>query len=246
MSALDAMARIMLATVRCSLNAMDAQKLLDDVTGRVRAALDEAEEKAREIVANAEDRAKELIANAEAEATKIRERAETEAHERLAQVREALASLEGSIGGSPSSEVDPGPAEVPEPMPPIEPEPSPPAEPEPQPPAEPEPMPPDPEIEPPAPAEPDRGSPQLTNGFSSDRSHDATAARIVAMKMALDGSSRDEIGAHLDVELRHRELGSPPRRRDEARQALTGPEPNSLLHERPTLSPIWGVSGRSK
>ena len=202
---------------RCSLNAMDAQKLLDDVTGRVRAALDEAEETAREIVANAEGRAEELIANAEAEATKIRERAETEAHERLAQVREALASLEGSIGGSPSSEIDPGPAEVPEPMPPIEPEPSPPAEPEPQPPAEPEPMPPDPEIEPPAPAEPDRGSPQLTksarqaiaspastNGYSSDRSHDATAARIVAMKMALDGSSRDEIEAPSGLELRHR------------------------------------------
>jgi hypothetical protein len=69
-------------------------------------------------------------------------------------------------------------------------------------------MPPDPEIEPPAPAEPDRESPQLaedkaatiTNGFSrsNDRSHDSTAARIVAMKMALDGSSRDDISAHLE------------------------------------------------
>jgi outer membrane biosynthesis protein TonB len=185
---------------------MDAQKLVDDLTGRVRAALDEAEEMARVIIANAEDKAAELIANAEEDAAKIRERAEAGAHERLAQVREALVSLEGSFGGSPSSEIDPGPAEVPEPMPPVEPEPSPPAEPEPQPPAEPEPMPPDPEIEPPAPAEPDRDSPQLndangtpsTNGFSSDRSHDSTAARIVAMKMALDGSSRDEIEAHLD------------------------------------------------
>ena len=200
---------------------MDAAKLVEDVTGRVRAALDEAEEKAREIVANAEDKAKELIANAEAEAAKIREGAESEAHDRLAKVREALASLEGSIGGSPSSEIDPGPAEVPEPMPPVEPEPSPPAEPEPQPPAEPEPMPPDPEIEPPAPAEPDRESPQLTNGSSSERSHDATAARIVAMKMALDGSSTRRDLSASGRALRHRELGQAPRRRDDARQALT-------------------------
>jgi hypothetical protein len=177
---------------------MDAAQLVEDLAERVRAALVEAEEKAREIVATAEARAKELIADAEAEAAKIREGAEGEAHDRLAKVREALASLEGSFGSSPSSEIDPGPAEVPEPMPPVEPEPSPPAEPEPQPPAEPEPLPPDPEIEPPAPAEPDRDSPLLTNGFSNERSHDATAARIVAMKMALDGSSRDAIQTHLE------------------------------------------------
>ena len=186
---------------------MDAAKLVDDLTGRVRAALDEAEEKAREIVANAEDKAKELVSNAEADAARIRERVEAEAHDRLAKVREALASLEGSFGGSPSSEIDPGPAEVPDPMPPSEPEPSPPTEPEPQPPAEPEPMPPEPEIEPPAPAEPDRDAPKLeeevaapaaTNGFDTERSSDSTAARIVAMKMALDGSSRDDIGTHLD------------------------------------------------
>jgi len=176
---------------------MDATKLLEDVTGRVRAALNEAEDKAREIVATAEDRAKEVISNAEAEGVRIRERADEEAQERLANVREALTQLEGSFGSSPTSEIDPGPAEVPEPMPPVEPEPSPPAEPEPMPPAEPEPMPPDPEIEPPAPAQPDRESPQMENGFSNERSHDATAARIVAMKMALDGSSRDEIAGHL-------------------------------------------------
>ncbi|MDX6588231.1 MAG: hypothetical protein QOI31_2704 [Solirubrobacterales bacterium] len=176
---------------------MDAAKLVEDVAGRVRAALDEADAKAHEIVANAEEKARELVANAEAEAAKIREGAENEAHDRLAKVREALSNLEGSIGGSPSSEIDPGPAEVPEPMPPVEPEPSPPTEPEPQPPAEPEPMPPEPEIEPPAPAQPDRESPALTNGFGSDRSHDSTAARIVAMKMALDGAARDEISAHL-------------------------------------------------
>ncbi len=42
-----------------------------------------------------------------------------------------------------------------------------------------------------------RAVPVAANGFSSGRSHDATAARIVAMKMALDGSSRDEIETHL-------------------------------------------------
>jgi len=180
---------------------MDAAKLLEDVTGRVRAALDEAEEKARDIVASAEDRAREMIASAEADAEWIRNRAEIESKERLTQVREALASLEGVVDGpgssGPISEIDPGPAEVPEPMPPVEPEPSPPTEPEPMPPAEPEPMPPDPEIEPPAPTEPGRESPQMTNG-SSDRSHDSTAARIVAMKMALDGTPRGEIESHLD------------------------------------------------
>jgi len=178
---------------------MDAAKLLEDVTGRVRAALDEAEEKAREIVSSADERAKELIANAEADAERIRGRAESESQERLTQVREAFASLEGAMGsGSPKSEIDPGPVEVPEPMPPVEPEPSPHVEPEPMPPVEPEPSPPDPEIEPPAPAQPDRGSPQLENGFGMERSHDATAARIVAMNMALDGSARDEISSYLD------------------------------------------------
>lgn len=190
---------------------MDVAKLVEDVTGRVRAALDEAEETAREIVATAEDKATELIANAEDDAEKIRNRAETESQDRLTKVREALSSLEGVVSqpgesGSPSSEIDPGPAEVPEPMPPVEPEPSPPAEPEPMPPAEPEPMPPDPEIEPPAPAQPDRESPEMANGDgfttrgsrASERSHDPTAARIVAMKMALDGSSREEITIHID------------------------------------------------
>jgi vacuolar-type H+-ATPase subunit H len=183
---------------------MDAQKLVEDVAGRVRAALEEAEERAREIVSSAEERAQELMESAEEDAQRIRERAEVEAQERLVKVREALASLQGALSEAPSSEIDPGPVEVPEPMPPVEPEPSPPAEPEPMPPAEPEPMPPDPEIEPPAPAQPDRESPQLArdeapaaNGSSGERSHDATAARIVAMKMALDGSSREDIENHL-------------------------------------------------
>ena len=210
---------------------MDAQKLLDDVTGRVRAALDEAEETAREIVANAEDRAKELIANAEAEATKIRERAETEAHERLAQVREALVSLEGSIGGSPSSEIDPGPAEVPEPMPPIEPEPSPPTEPSRS-------LLPSPSRCRPIPRSSRPRQPSLTavrqlaKSAGSDRSP-ASPNELFERSLARrdrcphrrdeDGPGRfvtqGDRGAS-GIELRDRELGLPPRRRDEARQAL--------------------------
>jgi outer membrane biosynthesis protein TonB len=179
---------------------MDAEKLLSDVTGKVRGALESAEKRAKEIVGDAEAKAKGIISDAETEAKDIRERAETEAQQRLSQVREALVGLEGTIssGESTKAEVNPQPATVPEPTPPAEPEPMPPAEPEPTPPAEPEPMPPEPEIEPPAPAQPDREAPKSVNGSSAPRSQDSTAARIVAMKMALDGASRDEIADHLE------------------------------------------------
>ena len=177
---------------------MDAEKLVQDLSERVRDALTQADERAREIVGEAEERARKLVADAEAEAKRIRDRAEVEADERLAKVREALSGLEGALGaGAAKAEVDPRPPQVPEPTPQPMPEPTPPAEPEPMPPVEPEPSPPDPEIEPPAPVQPDRDSPQMTNGGSSERSHDSTAARIVAMKMALDGVSRDEILSHI-------------------------------------------------
>lgn len=167
---------------------MDGEKLLEDVTSRVREALTQAE-----------TRAKEIVAEAEAEARRIRERAETEAEQRLGQVRQALAGLEGVVGtAKPEAEVEPGPVPVPEPTPPAIPEPTPPVEPEPTPPAEPEPLPPEPEIEPPAPPAPDREPPAMVNG-SGSRSDDKTAARIVATKMALDGKSREEIGSHLSA-----------------------------------------------
>lgn len=184
---------------------MDTSKLVDELAARVRDALAEAESRASEIVREAEQRARDLVGQAEADAKRIRERAEAEADERLAKVREALASIEGALGPAavppPSeaeAEVEPGPATVPEPTPDPVPEPSPPPIPEPTPPAEPEPMPPEPEIEPPAPAQPDREAPEATaNGASAGRSADATAARIVATKMALQGAPREEIAAHL-------------------------------------------------
>ncbi len=177
---------------------MDAEKLVQDLTGRVRDALAQADDRARQIVAEAEERARKLIADAEADAKRIRERAETDADERLGKVREALSGLEGALGGragGTAAEVDPGPAPVPEPTPPPIPEPTPPAEPEPMPPREPEPLPPEPEIAPPAPPQPDREPPaSAANGSPSG---DEIGARIVATKMALDGASRDAIARHL-------------------------------------------------
>jgi len=179
---------------------MDAEKLVEDLAGRVRDALSDAESRAREIVDAAEQRAQKLVTDAEAEAQRIRERAEVEADERLTKVREALSGLEGALGDSgarePASEVDPRPPSIPEPTPQPMPEPTPPAEPEPMPPAEPEPMPPSPEIEPPPPPQPDR-QPPTTEAANGAGRGSAVGARIVATKMALDGSTREEIAAHL-------------------------------------------------
>lgn len=188
---------------------MDAEKLVQDLTGRVRDALAQAEERAREVIAEAEERARKLVADAEADAVRIRERAEVEAEQRLAKVRDALSGLEGAFGRSPGAEVDPGPATVPEPTPQPMPEPTPPREPEPMPPVEPEPMPPGPEIEPPAPAQPDRQPPAsepVALAANGGHKGDEIGARIVATKMALDGSSRDEIAEHLTE---HYEVSDP-------------------------------------
>ncbi len=190
---------------------MDADKLVQDLSERVRDALAHADARAKDIVGEAEERARKLVADAESEARRIRDRAEAEAEERLAKVRDALSGLEGALGAdAPKGEVDPRPPQVPEPTPQPMPEPTPPAEPEPMPPAEPEPMPPEPEIQPPAPAQPDRDAPAAAptgmalNGGAGRG--DEIGARIVATKMALDGSSRDEIAAHV---AEHYEVAAP-------------------------------------
>ena len=180
---------------------MDAEKIVRDVADRV-----------REVVDQAEERAAEIVRDAEAEAKRIRERAEAEAGERLAEVRQALDELQGKLGASGGSaerrspsvvtpaeaEVEPGPATVPEPEPPPVPEPTPDPVPDPVPSPEPVPEPspePMPEPEPP----PDEGTPP-TAGNGGTKSDDATAARLVAMNMALDGASREEIDAKLAAE----------------------------------------------
>lgn len=174
---------------------MNTEQIVHDVAARV-----------RELVAEAEDRAAQIVRDAEAEAEGIRERAQAEGNERLEIVRRALAELESRVTGrasapqsitdAPSAEVSPGPVIVPEPSPAPVPEPFPEPIPEPTPDPVPEPQP-DPVPEPTPP--PDEGTPpQLaadsSNGAGSD---DATAARLVAMNMALDGASREQIEGHL-------------------------------------------------
>ncbi len=160
---------------------MDADKLIGDLTGRVRETLNQAE-----------DRARAIVAEAEAEAQRIRERAEAEAQERLAQVREALAGIEGSLRPANAAEVPSTPERVPESTLPAEPASEPPL------PAEPEPMLAQPEIATPpsASSAPDAAklAPVVANG---ERKGDEVGARIIATKMAIDGMSREQIAAHL-------------------------------------------------
>jgi outer membrane biosynthesis protein TonB len=166
---------------------MDAEQIVRDVAERVRA-----------IVSEAEERAAEVVRDAEQEANRIRERAEAEARERLEEVRRSLDELQGRLGRT-GSEVDPGPVVVPEPEPPPVPEPAP--EPVPEPTPEPSPQPEPPTIPEPTPP-PDEGTPPQVagNGAAADagaKSEDVGAARLVAMNMALEGSSRETIEAHL-------------------------------------------------
>ncbi len=164
---------------------VDSEQIVRDVAERV-----------RELVSEAEQRAAAIIADAEREARAIRERAEAEASQRLEEMREALDQLQGKLVAGPSSgrqaEVEPGPVIVPEPAP------EPPAVPEPAPSPEPAPQPPEPEppsIPEPTPP-PDEGTPRA-GGNGAARSDDAAGARLVAMNMALDGVSREQIAARL-------------------------------------------------
>lgn len=144
-------------------------------------------DRVRELVDEAEQRATEIVREAEQEAQRIRSRAETEARERLDEVRSALDRLQGKLSGAGGAEVEPGPATVPEPEPPATPEPEPPPVPEPEPEPVPEPEPPPDEATPPSPEPP-------------APSDDGAAVRLVAMKLALDGTSRDEARAKLAAE----------------------------------------------
>ena len=159
---------------------------------RVGSIIEAAEAKAKEIEADARREADELLSNARDQARDQLERAQRSVANLIGQaddLRERIGAMAQEVGGGKGSraETEPGPEPVPEPMPP-EPEvdPSPVTVPEPAPPVEPEPAPPTiPEPQPDAPVEP------AANGA------DDQAARLVAMKMALDGSSRDDIAKHL-------------------------------------------------
>jgi hypothetical protein len=182
---------------------------------------DRAAAAVREAIEAAEKRAEEIVALAEEEAGRVRSRAETEARERLEraqqavdrllqqadELRNAVSGLDREIGAegrpgaeTPAPEIDPTPATVPEPEPAREPEPEPPGVPEPEPPVEPEPQP--PEVPEPAPPVGNRPSTdqlieQLKGGASGA---DEGAARLVAMNLALDGKSREEVERHLAEE----------------------------------------------
>jgi outer membrane biosynthesis protein TonB len=178
---------------------MDGEQIVREVAEKVRALVDDAEKRAADIVREAE-----------ADAKRIREQAEAEGRERLAEVRRAFEELQGKLGVG--GEVEPGPVTVPEPEPPAVPEPEPPPTPEPTPP-EPAPEPEPPSIPEPTPP-PDEGTPpSADNGASNQapqqrrdsaslrsasKSDDAAGARLVAMNMALEGASREQIVAKLE------------------------------------------------
>ena len=130
----------------------------------------EAGERVREVIADAERQAAAIVERAEQEAVHIRERAESEARDKLERARRALSELAG---------------ETPDPRPP-----------------EPAPEPPTPRPEPTPPIEPDPAPPSAADGPASvpasSNGGDDSAARLVAMKMALDGSDREQIATELD------------------------------------------------
>jgi hypothetical protein len=165
----------------------------------------EAADRVREVVSGAEERAQEIIEQAKAEAERIRARAEDEARERVDQARRALDQIEARLG-SPAA-----------PQPPTQHEP-PPSPPPPEPPAPEEPVTP-PEghaVQPPPPPPPVVTSsaheshdafshqPHAAHGHGgaapAPAGTDLTAVRLVAMKLALDGTPRDEARRQLAAE----------------------------------------------
>jgi hypothetical protein len=181
----------------------------------------EARKEADRIVSEAREEAKQQIERAQDAVKRLVDQAD----EVRAAVGRLGSELSGAGGASAETEpeINPQPPRVPEPEPPREPEPTPPRTPEPQPPPTPEPQPPDvPEPQPPGPEIEGRPSTedlieQLKGGGASPEpatsssaggdngaeagagggEADAAAVRLVAMKMALDGSSREEVERHL-------------------------------------------------
>jgi hypothetical protein len=169
---------------------MDAEELVRRAGETVRAVLDDAQRRAEETLREAKEQAERVRAEAEEAADRIRAEAEAQAQKRVEEVRSALDQLQGRFTGdggpdrdAPTSEVEPGPVTIPEPEPATPPEPMPEPEPEPTPAPTPEPSPP--------PGETDRPA---ADGDGGKRQGDEAAARLVAMKLALDGTPREEAG----------------------------------------------------
>lgn len=178
-----------------------SQSLAETAAESVRSIVEAAETKAREIEADARREADQVLSTAKAQARQQVDRAQgsvakligqaDDLRERIGAMAEDVIATADTSGETPGPEIvpEPTPAPVPEPEPPApEIDPSPVTVPEPEPPSIPEPQP-----DPPAPA--------AANGMSDDQ-----AARLVAMKMAFDGSSREEVAARLTS---HYELSNP-------------------------------------
>ncbi len=172
---------------------MDTEKVVGDVAEVVRdlvsRTLSKAEERAQEIIDTAERESKEMVDRARTEADEIRAKAESEAQSRLKAVQAALSEVQAKIGiadevpSSPVPEPEPQPPAIPEPSPPTEdPLPSPEPVPEPEPPLIPEPTPPPDEATP----------PQVAARPGPEAETDDAAVRLVAMNLALEGTSRED------------------------------------------------------
>ncbi len=156
-----------------------ADELAAKAAEAVRRVVGEAEDRASEIIREAEARAGSIREQAEAEAKQIRERADADARGQIEAAKRALDELGGTLVAA-ASEAIPK-SETPEPKP----------EPAPEPEPEPEPVP-EPEETTESPGAPETPvSPPAENGSDA-------AARLVAMKMAVEGMERHEIEAELN------------------------------------------------
>ncbi len=140
----------------------------------------------RELLQGAEEQATKVMEDAEAEVKRIRGAAAEQGHKLIEEARSALDDLEGRLepGRPPASPEPPKPpAAAP---PPPKPEKAPEPEPE-ESPAKPLPV--------PEAAVADPGPPP-----SKAAGGDEAAARLVAMKLALDGTSRDDVRAKIETD----------------------------------------------
>ena len=141
----------------------------------VRRIVAEAEDRATEIVRDAEAKAGSIREQAEAEAKQIRERAEADARGQIEAAKRALDELGGTLVAAASEAIPKAETQEPEPQP------------------EPE-----PELDPEPPPEPEtRGAPEAPISPPSGNGDDA-AARLVAMKLAVEGNDRPAIEALLN------------------------------------------------
>src|SRR3954469_25442380 len=158
---------------------MSSGEHADDLAAKaaeaVRRVVAEAEDRATQIVRDAEARAGSIRDQAEAEAKQIRERAEGDARGQIEAAKRALDELGGTLVAAASEAIPKSETQEPEPQ--LEPEP----ELDPEPPPEPE-----------APGAPEAPiSPPSSNG-------DDAAARLIAMKLAVEGRDRAAIEAELN------------------------------------------------